>query len=334
MIRHRPPVRPSDRRGFALIAALWLLVAFSVLGLGFSLRARTHRLAVANAIEGAAGRAAAEGALALVQARLAAAGRAVRDLGTADPQRVLDPWGQADTLVRDTLTLDGPSDRPTARPSAEALVSVVDLGARLHLNLASEDDLRRFFRGLRVDFGQSDRLAQTIADWRDADQLHRARGAERDLYLKEGRTALPADAPFARVSDLREVRGMTPEIYAKAAPYLTVLGTGRTNLASAPREVLLALPGLTEEAAAVILRAREGRRPLRDFNTLLLQLPSGPREALAQAVPALQGRVVFETVELLATATGWRDGSPVRKRVEGLFVRAGDAAFLTWTRAE
>ena len=314
----------QDRRGFALIAALWLLVAFSVVGLGFSLRARTHRLAVANAIEGAAARAAAEGALAQVHARLMGGIRVARDYRVADPNGFLDPWGAAYTLLADTLTVG----------EAKARAAFDDLGARLHLNLASEEELRRFLRALRVDYGQADRLAQAIADWRDPDQFHRARGAERDLYLKEGRAVLPADAPFARVSDLADVRGMTPEIYTRAAPYLTVLGTGRINLTSAPREVLLALPGLGEEAATALIQAREGRRPIRDFNALLLLLPSGPREALQQALPALQPRVVFETSEILATATGWREGSPVRKQAQGLFARAGDAAFLTWTRVE
>lgn len=313
-----------DERGFALIAALWLLVAFSVIGLGFSLRARTHRLAVANAIEGTAARAAAEGALEQVHARLIAAVRFTRDFGTQDPNGFLDPWGRSDTLLADTLVLG----------EARASAAVEDLGARLNLNNASEDDLKRFFRGLRVDYGLSDRLAQTIADWRDADQLHRARGAERDLYVKEGRAVLPADAPFSRVSDLQAVRGMTPEIYAQAARFLTVLGTGRINLSAAPREVLLALPGLDEEAVTALVRAREARQPIRDLNVLLLLLSSGPREALQQALPSLQGRVVFETSEVLATATGWREGSPVRKRAEGLFVRAGDAAFLTWKRVD
>ncbi len=313
-----------DRRGFALIAALWLLVAFSVVGLGFSLRARTHRLAVANAIEGAAARAAAEGALAQAQARLILGIRVARDYRLADPNGFLDPWGRADTMLADTLTVG----------DAKASAAFDDLGARLHLNLASEEELRRFFRALRVDYGQADRLAQAIADWRDADRFHRARGAERDLYLKEGRPVLPADAPFAHVSDLEDVRGMTPEIYSRASPLLTVLGTGRINLASAPREVLLALPGFGEEAVTALLRARESRRPIRDFNALFLLLPSAPREVLQRAMPALQARVVFETSEILATTTGRRDGSPVRKRVQGLFVRAGDAAFLTWTRVE
>ncbi|HEX2205094.1 MAG TPA: hypothetical protein VHG91_17415, partial [Longimicrobium sp.] len=48
---------PRDRRGFALVAALWLLVALSVLGLELALRGRERRLEAANAQEGLRARA-------------------------------------------------------------------------------------------------------------------------------------------------------------------------------------------------------------------------------------------------------------------------------------
>ena len=49
----------SNERGFALIAALWLVVAMSTVGLQLSLSARHRRLAAANTIEAAQSRAAA-----------------------------------------------------------------------------------------------------------------------------------------------------------------------------------------------------------------------------------------------------------------------------------
>ena len=44
-----------------------------------------------------------------------------------------------------------------------------------------------------------DRIAQAIADWRDGDDLHRARGAEVAWYEEEGRFVLPRNGPFADV---------------------------------------------------------------------------------------------------------------------------------------
>ena len=193
-----------------------------------------------------------------------------------------------------------------------------------------EEDLRRLLVALRVDAGAADRLSQAIMDWQDSDGLHRARGAEREDYLREGLTVLPADRPFDRLSDLRHVLGMTPEIYARLRPCLTLLGTGQVNLNSAERPVLLALPGMTEQAVGVVLRRRTGSRPLRTLEELANELPTAPRAVLQAHLAELSARVAFETREVVATADAWSDGSPVHVRATGLFARAGENAVLVW----
>jgi len=98
-------------------------------------------------------------------------------------------------------------------------------------------------------------------DWRDADSIPRPSGAERDAYIKAGMLALPMNGPFRDVEDLRDVMGMTPEIYAQAAPYLTTRGTGLVNINTAPVPVLRALPGMTDQTLNLILQMRsQGRR--------------------------------------------------------------------------
>jgi general secretion pathway protein K len=301
-----------DRRGFALLAALWLLVALSVLGLEFGLRARERRLAAANVLEGGRAGAAADAGIAEAHALLA------RLLD--DPRRMLDPWGGSEVLLRDTVAIG----------EAKYLVRLADAGAALNLNRATEDELRRLFTVLRVDFGLADRLAQSIMDWRDSDDLHRARGAEREDYLRAGAAVLPDNRPFDRLRDLRQVMGMTPEIYASVRPYLTLLGSGQVNLNAAPRPVLLALPGMTEQAAAVVLRRRSGSRPIRNLMELANELPTQPRAALQEHFPDLLSRAAFDTREIVATSDGWADGSPVHIAVTGLFARGGSHAFLVW----
>lgn len=324
----------SDRRGFALIAALWLLVALSIIGLEFGLRARARRLEVANATEATVARASAEGGLDVVYARLVARIQAARDFGANDPNLILDPWRGL------TIAPPGKASRLAEKPDTLHLgASLVDLnlrdaGGSLNLNLSSVDDLRRFFLALRVDLGAADRLAQAIADWRDVDQLYRPRGAEREQYLKDGAPVLPADAPFTRVSDLRYVRGMTAQLYRSASPFLALQGTGRINLNAAPRPVVLALPGMSEAAVAVLERRRDAGRPLRSLADLALELPEGPKAELQAAAPILQGRVLFETQEILTTVTARTTGSPVAVQAQGLFVRGGDAVFLTWRRID
>jgi len=309
-----------SRRGFALLAALWLLVTLSVASLALGVTTRTRRLAAANLSEQA--RAAAAARAGVEQLR----GRLVRrlDENAAATSAHLDPWRGADSLLVDTLVV----------ADARAIVRVHDVGTALHLNRASEDDLRRFFVALRVDAGDADRLAQAIADWRDPDDLHRARGAERDAYLAAGAPALPRNGPFQALPELLSVRGMTPALYERMRPLLTLLGSGQINLNLADRPVLLALPGMTEEAVAVLLRYRRQRRTIGSIADLERDLSPRARRELTAELPALLARTTTETRELEIVSEGWLPGSPVRVRATGLLVRSRGAVFYVWSRVE
>jgi len=140
----------SDRRGFALLAALWLLVAFSIAGLALSASGRARRLAAANLSEATTAQAAAAGGLDQLRQRLALR----LDMAAGS---TLDPWHGVDSVMPDTLALG----------VERVLVRAHDTGVALNLNRADDEELRRLFIALRVDAGEADRLAQAIADWRD-----------------------------------------------------------------------------------------------------------------------------------------------------------------------
>jgi type II secretory pathway component PulK len=84
----------SDRRGFALLAALWLLVAISVASLALETAARTRRVSAANLAEAVQARAAAGAGIEQTRARL------VRRLAATT---LWDPWAGVDSLFRDTI---------------------------------------------------------------------------------------------------------------------------------------------------------------------------------------------------------------------------------------
>jgi general secretion pathway protein K len=65
-------------------------------------------------------------------------------------------------------------------------------------------------------------LAAAIVDWRDEDDLSLLNGAEDRDYRDAGRTLGAKDAPFVAVEELMQVLGMTPEIYARLAPEVSV----------------------------------------------------------------------------------------------------------------
>jgi len=308
------------RGGFALVAALWLLVALSAVGLEFGLRARARHLAAANTLEAGRAASAAAAGLADAQAVLAGLAREPALPGHSDAGRWLDSWAQPQVLLLDTLQAG----------DARVRVRLQDTGAALNLTRATEDELRRLLVALRVDAGAADRLAQVIMDWQDADDFHRARGAERADYLAAGRAVLPANRPFDRIADLRYVMGMTPEIYRLLRPCLTLLGTGQVNLNAADRPVLLAFPGMTEQSVAVVLRRRSGSGPIRSLTELTNELPTGPRAELQAHLPELSARAAFETREVVAVADAWAEGSPVHVTATALFAKAGENAVLVW----
>ncbi len=245
---------PLDRRGVAMLAALWLVVAIAVVALQLALVGKERRVLGLAAADRGIGRGAALGALANVQARLdvalrnAPTGNAAAALANS---RSADPWLDVDSLYSGALYLD----------SARVDVTAQDLGRQLNLNRMSEEQLRTFFAFVLGNFSKADVLSQTIADWRDLDDDKRPSGEERDGYLKKGLLALPANGPFRQVAELRMVAGMTQEIYEAVAPYLTTYGDGTVNLNTAPTPVLRAMPGMTDAVLNNILSQRSnGRR--------------------------------------------------------------------------
>jgi general secretion pathway protein K len=308
------------RRGFALLAALWLLVALSALSLGFGLWSREQRLVARNLIDQArataAARAGVQTALGKLD-RLLVDTRMITAHSSSDAGR--DPWANAPLLEPDSVMLGAEGE------GARYSVVLRDAGEALNLNHCSADELRRLLVALRVDAGLADRISQAVLDWRDADDLRRARGAEQQDYARSGGGRKPRNRPFATLSELQWVMGVTPELYEKLAPFLTLLGSGHVNLNRAPRPVLLSLPGMTESSVAILL----GRHnDIHNLNDLLARLPSGPRTILLDSLSQLTPRVTFETDEVIIRSAGRVDGGAVRAWVEALVVRTGTTAHL------
>jgi len=304
-------MRQTPRRGFALIAALAVLVLISVVALELGVRARPRRLAVAASAERIGATAAAAAGIEHARALLTRLESAAPGRLTREPVHTVDPWGAANGLVIGR----GRSGAYTYR------VELHDAYGRLNLNGASEDQLRRLFLALHIDARRADRLAQAIADWRDHDQLRRVNGAERDDYLRAGAPLLPADDSFDAVSTLRFVLGMNDVLCDSVAPYLTVTGDGGVNLNAAPRPVLLALPGMTEESATLLIRTRAAGRRVADLDALANALSSGARQRLRVAMPLLRNIVTFETREMLVTSEASQPGAVTHVRMDAVISR-------------
>jgi len=92
-----------------------------------------------------------------------------------------------------------------------------------------------------------ERAVAAILDWRDRDTRPRLQGAEDTAYAAAGLPYGAADNVFLMVEELDRVLGIDKRIYRYLRPLVTVHSRqAKVYPGSAPRPVLLALPGVGE----------------------------------------------------------------------------------------
>lgn len=232
----RPSIR-RRQRGVAFIVVIWLMALLVVLLGAFSLIARTEGMQARHLYDATVARYAAEAGI----------NQAAYFLSVPDPQMRWIPDGREYDFGFD---------------EARIQVKITDESGLIDLNAADMTMLTELFAGIGVEPDHAAALAAAIQDWRDADDLVSPNGAEDNEYAAEGLSWGPKNAPFDLVSELMQVLGMTPEIYRQVEPAVTVYsGQSRPNLAFAPYEIILAIPGMTPELAQQIIAARHAWDP-------------------------------------------------------------------------
>src|SRR4051812_38606422 len=138
---------------------------------------------------------------------------------------------------------------------------------RLNLNwvVTGEDPnrrelLRKFLEVKGIDLNDRERMIDCLMDWVDPDNLVRINGAEDEPGYK------PANRPFSNLEDLKRVRGWDEftsrpnwqdDLTLKSEP-------GTIDVRWATRDVLLALPGMTDGLVDRFLALRRGPDDLED----------------------------------------------------------------------
>ncbi len=84
-------------------------------------------------------------------------------------------------------------------------------------------------QGLGLSIGEARSIAAAAADWIDSDDTPTANGGESEVYARGKPPYRTGNTLMAEVSELRAVRGITPEIYDRLRPWLCALPT--TDLA-------------------------------------------------------------------------------------------------------
>lgn len=221
------------QQGIALVLVLWVTVLLSVIVGSFTLVSRVETLQARNQLDVTRAYFAAE----------AGFHRAVAAMSVQDPEQRWVPDGRAYEM---------------AFGDAELEIRVVDESGRIDLNAAQQQQLIDLFESVGVELEDAEALADAILDWRDPDDLVRPFGAEDREYEQAGYEYGSKNAPFDTIEELQQVIGMNYELYRRVEPAVTVYsGRGQVNLDMAPREVLLAQPGLDPELVDRYLEERE-----------------------------------------------------------------------------
>ncbi len=272
-----------NRRGFALLAVLWLTAALSVIA-GMTLAvARTGLEASRNRI---------------LLERAGWAREACVELLLGRWALMDDSLATAERMKR----LQAPLDSVDLGRATWCSVHLEDPSARLNLNLADRTQLHALLG--------SDSLADALLDWRDGDDLARPNGAERRWYRSHHRPE-PTNRPFASVGELLLVRGFESADSGHLASRLTVRGRGTINLNAAPPDVIQAALALPSETLATLLRRRDLGLKLTGLDELIGLSPPVARRELSARYQELLQRVSVVPTGLVALVSGRIEGSPL-----------------------
>jgi general secretion pathway protein K len=183
--------------GFALLIVLWTMGFLALLGTRIVFIGRSDTLLAANLKQSAVLEAAADGAISQVMFLISAA---------------RDPHVQPDGEIREIQF-----------GQSRVLVRVENEGDRVNLNTASAALLRALIIQVGGTPPVAIRVAAAILDWRTEGTNPRQSGAKVPDYRAAGRGYGPPESPFQSVEELTDVLGMTPALFARLAPHLTVL---------------------------------------------------------------------------------------------------------------
>ncbi len=223
------------QRGVALLVVLWATALLTIMLAAFAVSMRTEGLQARYQFDQARARYAAQAGIA----------RAVYALVERDPTR---RW------------IDDGRPYAFAFDQAKVTVRMHSESGKVDLNTATPQLLTGLFHAAGLDHDRAEALSEAVQDWRDGDNLSRPNGAEKSQYQEVGREYGPRNGPFISIEELQMVLGMTPDLYMRLAPAITVWsGRNMPALGSAPALVLQALPGIDAQKAADYIRLRQQR---------------------------------------------------------------------------
>jgi general secretion pathway protein K len=253
----RSPLLAKDERGIALVMVIWALALLSLMAASFLSEARVELRRAVNLRERAEAEALAEAGINLALARL------VAESGGTAPQSWTERVGGGTVTI--TLT---------------------DERGKIDLNGAEPALIASLFEAVGAGEPAAKALSAAIADFRDADRATATDGAEDAAYPAGSGGA--KDAPFETADELMQVRGMTPDLFDRVAPLVTIHSALPTiDPLLAPEGVLRAIPHIDQAELARFLAVRKKTAPILQARGREREQP-GAAERRAKAYADLQ----------------------------------------------
>jgi len=280
------------QRGAALLLVLWLITLLAALVGAFALTARIEQQQGRVLFRGVAGDQAARAGLEYALTRLA----------MDDPALQWQPDGRPYAWRFHDIDVE---------------LKLVDETGKVDLNAADGLLLAALLQATGAEQSVAMQVAGAIVDWRDGDDFVQITGgAEAADYASAGRSYGAKNAPFESVAEVEQVLGMTPELYAAVAPYLTIysrLPTPDPQFAAGPvlqamgveaDPILAAREQLGAQLVGALLGGGSGTYSIES----LARLPEG-RAARLRAVVRTGGGAVPGTAY---TVLRWEEGASPR----------------------
>jgi general secretion pathway protein K len=290
-----------------LIALLWILVALSVIALSFARESFVEVAAARNAqdLKSAyfVARAGIESTVyQLMQRRLMPSVRRAGFQDEADPLELGFVAG----------SFGGGAYQ----------VNVQDESGKLNVNTISEQQLRLLTEACGINKTDADIITDSILDWRDSDDIHHINGAEDDYYQMLNPPYQAKNGRITAIEELLLVQGVTADYFYGhpernpdgsivfkygLSRCLTVYSTrNQVNVNHAPLPVLLSIPGMQPEAAAMIYETRR-TKPFQSLAEVTRELP------ISLGATALSRLSVEQTGIYTLTASAQMQNSRARR---------------------
>jgi general secretion pathway protein K len=203
-------------RGFALIIVLWTVVLLSFVMTHMVTAGRTEARIADNFVANADAETQADGAVVETIFRVIDSSNAHWDIGGG-------PYG---------LRLR----------QAKATITLASQAGKVNPNIASQQLLTALMTAVGAQPSQAASVARAMLDWRQTDDNDKNDAARKIAQYRSARLDYaPPGAPFESLDELQRVIGMTPDLYRRLKPNLSIYQTEDPDISMASPAVAKAL---------------------------------------------------------------------------------------------